>query len=302
MAGARREASARWSGAAACLLIVAVCTPQANAAGDAAAPVDEPPPPPVIVPAQRTTPVEASLVLGTPVERAFASRAYAQAIAKDQEERWAEAASLYQQAITEWSTLQRLNPTPALERSVQKAERERQRSQHLASMVPARPEAAVAMHRALHLERGRLFRTKLMVVRAYTGAVPQGLYTRAKESLTRALRMTEKGKPPAQGEVQLLLCATHAAAGQRDAARLALAQVPRAQRQDPANALPMAICAAALDDLPAALTQLETYVMRQGTDIRVDPFNLRDVLLANDWDRLRGDRRFESLFARVARY
>jgi hypothetical protein len=246
--------------------------------------------------------VQATLLLGTPVERALPSVPYALAVGKDEEEKWGEAAALYQQAIADWSTSLRLNPSTMLERAVQKAERERQRSQQLASMVPARPESATAVQRAITLERGRLYRTKLMVVRAYTGSVPQGLHARARDAFVDALRMTEKGKPAMQAEVQLLLCATHAAADHPEAARLALAHVTNAQREDPANALPMAICAAALDDLPVALAQLEGYIVRQGGDMRMDPFSLRDILLANDWDRLRGDRRFESLFARVARY
>ncbi|HET6284575.1 MAG TPA: hypothetical protein VFH73_26705 [Polyangia bacterium] len=257
---------------------------------------------PIVVPGLRTTPLQALLTLGTPVERALPSVPYALAIGKDEEEQWGEAAALYQQAIADWSTSLRLNPSTALERAVQKAERERQRSQQLASMVPARPESATAVHRAISLERGRLYRTKLMVVRAYTGSIPRGLHARARDAFSDALRMTEKAKPAMQAEVYLLLCATHAAADRPEAARVALAHVTRAQREDPANALPMAICAAALDDLPLALTQLEGYVVRQGGDMRMDPFSLRDILLANDWDRLRGDRRFESLFARVARY
>jgi hypothetical protein len=224
------------------------------------------------------------------------------AIAKDQEEKWLEASNLYQQAIAEWSGEQRIHPSPLLERAIQKAERERQRSQMLANLQPLRPDQPAAVNRALNLEQARLHRTKLMVVRAYTGTVPQRLYARTRDAFGVALRTTDVSKPAAQGEVHLFLCATHAAAGRMAPARLALAHVPRAQREDPANALAMGICAAALGDLARALAHLEAHILRQGGDQRMDPFSLRDLFLANDWDRLRGNPRFESLFARLGRY
>ena len=91
-----------------------------------------------------------------------------------------------------------------------------------------------------------------------------------------------------------MLCATYAIGGDAAAARLARAHVPSAARTDPANAVARAACAAALGETEAALAALESFVLRPlfpRSDIA-----LRDVYLANDWDHLRGDPRFESLF------
>jgi hypothetical protein len=155
------------------------------------------------------------------------------------------------------------------------------------------------------LDEGRLYRTKLMVVRAFTGAVPAGLYARARAALERALRgRPARGGPgpPAvfgsvgtEAEIQLLLCATHAAAGDMRAARLARARVSQTDREQPANALPMAVCAAALGEDAEALARLELYVLHPPPH-HVDAYLLRDLYVANDWDRLRGEGRFESLF------
>ncbi len=145
------------------------------------------------------------------------------------------------------------------------------------------------------IERARLLRTKLMVVRASGGAVPEALYARTREAFEETLRATDAQPPGVQTEAHLLLCATHAAAGARQAARLSLARVTTEQRQEPANALAMAVCAAALGDQPRALAYLESH-LRQ----RIDAFTQRELYLANDWDLLRGLPRFENLFAGVA--
>ena len=255
------------------------------------------PPGSVTIVPNRTTAVVGTLVTGAPVERAVAGRAYGLAVAQDREEQWTEAATLYQQAVVEWSAEQRVHPSPALETAIQKAERERQRSQMLANIEQPRPRQPVTVNRALTLERARLFRTKLMVVRAHDGAVPEQLYAHARDALEEAARASEGQAATAQSEVRLLLCATHAAGGAPAAARLALAHVTRDQRQEPANALPMALCFAALGESRVALAHLEAH-LRQ----RVEPFSQRDLFLANDWDQLRGQRRFENLFALAPRY
>lgn len=249
----------------------------------------------VAIPAGRTTALTAATVVGQPVERAVPGRAYAQAVAQDRAQRWTEAAALYQQAIAEWAAETRAHPSVVIDRAVQKAERERQRSVMLANLDLPRPRQPDAVSRAMALERARLLRTKLMVVRASTGGVPEPLYARTRGAFEETLHMTDGQPPTAAAEVHLLLCATHAAAGARAAARLALARVPTEQRQDPANALPMAICAAALGDQASALGYLEAH-LRQ----RIDQFTQRDLYLANDWDLLRGQPRFENLFAGVA--
>src|SRR4029434_712456 len=73
--------------------------------------------------------------VGSPLERAVPSRLYAQAAAADSEQRWGDAATLYREAATEWSAAARLSPSRALDLAAAKAERERQRSQLLASRV-----------------------------------------------------------------------------------------------------------------------------------------------------------------------
>jgi hypothetical protein len=146
------------------------------------------------------------------------------------------------------------------------------------------------------LDEGRLYRTKLMVVRAFTGAVPASLYARTRAALEQALRArAAPSAGPSDAEIQLLLCATHAAAGDTRAARLARARVSEADREQPGNALPMAVCAAALGEDAQALARLEIYVLRPPPH-HVDAYTLRDLYVANDWDRMRGEQRFETLF------
>lgn len=250
----------------------------------------------------RTTEIVAGPPIGAALERAVRSEAYALAVASDHDEHWSEAAGLYQQAIAEWTSEYKHDPSPELERAIFKADRERQRSQLLAGVQAQRDKLPPATVRALALERGRIYRAKLMSVRAFTGAVPVALFARARRELEEALRLADATKPSAETEVRLLLCATRAAGGDRMAARLELAHVSTAERDDPASTLALATCQAALGNLPEALTLLESYVRRQPVEQRLDPFALRDLYLANDWDRLRGDRRFESLFSRLRRY
>ena len=256
----------------------------------------------VTVEGGRTTTIEAAPLLGTSLERAVSSDAYAMAVTDDRDERWSEAASLYQQAIAEWSSRFHTEPSAELERAIIKADRERQRSQLLAGVQAQRDKLPAATQRSLALERGRIYRTKLMSVRAYTGAVPAGLLARTRRELEEALRLADSTKPNAETEARLLLCATRAAGGDRVAARLELAHVTTAERADPATTLPLAVCQAALGNLPLALGLLEIFIQRQPIEQRLDPFALRDLYLANDWDRLRGDRRFESLFSGIRRY
>jgi hypothetical protein len=92
-----------------------------------------------------------------------------------------------------------------------------------------------------------------------------------------------------------LLCATHAAAGERARARLERARVTTAERRDLDNLLPMAVCEAALGEDDAALAHLEAFALRPAPH-QAEPYVLRELYVANDWDRLRGRPRFESLF------
>jgi hypothetical protein len=256
----------------------------------------------VVVESGRTTTIEVTPALGASVERAFASEAYAQAVASDRAERWSDAAGLYRQAIDEWSSRYRHQPAPELERAIFKAERERQRSQLLAGVQAQRDKLPPATLRGLALERGRIYRTKLMSVRAYTGTIPADLLARTRHELEEALRLSDTTKPGADSEARLLLCATRAAGGDRTAARLELAYVSSAEREDPAAILPLAVCQAALGNHAAALGLLESFVRRQPVEQRLDLAGLRDLYLANDWDPLRGDRRFESLFTPLRGY
>ena len=98
-------------------------------------------------------------------------------------------------------------------------------------------------------------------------------------------------------EIHLLLCSTYAAGGEIEAARLARAHVTEAERADPMNNLALAACAAGLGETRGALAELEIVALHPGPG-RTDRYALRDIYLSNDWDRLRGDPKFESLFPR----
>jgi len=247
------------------------------------------------LPPGRTTTVPVTSALGVSVEHAGPGGAFDLAVALDAEERWPEAAAQYQQAVVEWSEALRLHPSPALERAVQKAEREHQRSLLLASTLPARGRFEPSA-RFNPLEEGRLLRAKLMVVRAARGRAPPDLVARAVAAFEEVLRAAGPQRAGLETEARLLLCATRAAAGDRAAARLERARVTTAERHDLDNALPLAVCAAALGEDDEAMARLEIYVQRPAPH-PLDPYTLRDLYLANDWDRLRGQPRFETLFA-----
>jgi hypothetical protein len=254
----------------------------------------------------RTTAVVVSAEVGAPLERAVPGKFYAQAAAADGEQRWADAATLYREAVNEWSAVARLQPSRALELAVAKAERERQRSQILASRVRANGASASRFgrdpfsRRAEALDEARQLRAKLLATRAVLERVPPGLYARTRDRLREALRAGAAGAGTRMGgdaEIHLLLCSTYAAGGEIEAARLARAHVTEAERADPTNAVALALCAAALGETRAALAELEVLALHPGPG-RTDRFALRDIYLFNDWDRLRGDPKFESLFPR----
>lgn len=252
-------------------------------------------------PPGRTTTVVATDDVGAPLERAFPSATYARAAAADAELRWDDARLLYRQAADAWTASARTRPSRALENAIAKAEHEASVSQALAGFerlgTPSLERLPVEARRAfLHrraLDVGRSLRAKLMATRAALGQAPPELYgrTRARLEEARAAAATPDGS---DAETALLLCATYAVGGDAAAARLARAHVPSAARADPANALPRAACAAALGETDAALSALESFVLRPL--IPRGEAALRDVYLANDWDHLRGDPRFESLF------
>jgi len=255
----------------------------------------------------RTASVVVTVEVGAPLERAVPGRAYGQAVLADSEQRWADAASLYREASSEWTAAARLNPSRALELAGAKAERERQRSQMLASRirsaVAGRNGRDPAAQRAESLEEARLLRAKLLATRAYLGRVPPALFAKTRDRLQDALRASESpdageaASPIGDAEINLALCSTFAAGGEIEAARLARARVTAADRADHTNRLGMAACAAGLGETRAALAELEILVLHPGPS-RNDRFQLRDLYLSNDWDRLRGDPRFESLFSR----
>jgi hypothetical protein len=254
----------------------------------------------------RTTTVVVSADVGAPLERAVPGKFYAQAAAADGEQRWADAAALYREAVNEWTATARLQPSRALELAVAKAERERQRSQILASRVRANGGSVSRFgrdpfsRRAEALDEGRQLRAKLLATRAVLERVPSGLYARTRDRLREALRAGAAGAGTRMGgdaEIHLLLCSTYAAGGEIEAARLARAHVTESERADPTNAVPLALCAAGLGETRAALAELEVLALHPGPG-RTDRFALRDIYLYNDWDRLRGDPKFESLFPR----
>ena len=253
----------------------------------------------------RTTAVTVTVDVGAPLERAVASKFYAQAATADAEQRWADAAALYREAVTEWTTAVRLQPSRALELAAAKAERERQRSQLLASRARStgsngRFNRDPFARRADALDEGRHLRAKLMVARAVLERVPTALYARTRDRLREALRAgagAAGARTSGDAEIHLLLCSTYAAGGEIEAARLARAHVTEAERADPMNNLALAACAAGLGETRGALAELEIVALHPGPG-RTDRFALRDIYLSNDWDRLRGDPKFESLFPR----
>ena len=259
----------------------------------------------VLAPPGRTITVIVTDDVGAPLERAFPSASYAHAAAADAELRWDDARLLYRQAAEDWTTSAPTRLSRTLESAIAKAQHEASLSQALAGYqrlgapslehLPAEARRAFQQRRAL--EVGRMLRAKLMATRAVLGRAPPELYARTRARLEEA-RDAAKVAPPlnngGDAETELLLCATYAIGGDTAAARLARAHVPSAARADPANAVARAACAAALGETDAALAALESFVLRPLFP-RSDVV-MRDVYLANDWDHLRGDPRFESLF------
>ncbi|MFL5307145.1 MAG: hypothetical protein ACJ8F1_18155 [Polyangia bacterium] len=247
----------------------------------------------------RTTVVVVSEDVGSPIERAFPSEWYRRAAQADAEQRWEEARPLYRRAAEDWAAQARRQPSPALDLAVAKAEHEAARSEELA--VRARNSSfggrlpdhlRDAFRRRQAFEESRLLRDKLMATRAALGRVPPGLYTETRARLRDAV--DPEAAPARNAEVQLWRCATEAVGGDAAAARMARAAVPEAARADTNNAVALAACAAALHEDETALRALEGYILRLPPPRPADL--LRDLSLSNDWDRLRGPRRFESLF------
>jgi hypothetical protein len=279
------------------LFIALLAAPGASAGGGGGAGTH-----PISAPPGRTITVVATDDVGAPLERAFPSAVYARAAAADAELRWDDARLLYRQAADDWTTSARTRPSRALEEAIAKAEHEAAASQALAgyehlgspSLDRLPVEARRAFLRRRALEVGRLLRAKLTATRAALGRTPPELYARARARLEEARDAAPKVADASDAETELLLCATHAVGGDPAAARLARAHVSSAARADPANALARGACAAALGETDAALAALESFVLRPL--IPRAETTLRDVYLASDWDHLRGDPRFESLF------
>jgi hypothetical protein len=265
-------------------------------------------PPTIPIRGGRTTTVVAAIDVGAPIERAVPSAAYAHAATADAEERWQDAQPLYRQAIAEWTAIAGPRPSRALELAIAKAEHELRLSQLLAiAQNTRRPiawgqmaeDARRSWQRRQALEEGRLLEAKLLATRATLGRVSAGLYTRARNRLEEARDANPSAPGPADAdssaEIELLLCRTYAAGDAPSDARLARARIGQAERDSPVNALGVAGCAAALGQTEAALTRMEAFILRPDP---VRPDRLREIYLSNDWDHLRGNPRFESLFPR----
>jgi hypothetical protein len=253
-------------------------------------------------PLGRTITVVAEEDVGAPLERAFPSPAYARAAAADAEQRWDDARALYRQAADGWTLVARTRPSRPLDSAIAKAQHEAMVSQALSTRAHGGglpfgrlPEdARRAFLRRQSLQDGILLRAKLMATRAALGRIVPDLYTRAHTHLEDARDATARAGAATDPEVELLLCATDAVGGDAEAARRARARVTTVQREDPLNKVALAACAAALGENEAALAALESYVLRP---LVPRPDNvLREIYLGNDWDHLRGDPRFESLF------
>jgi hypothetical protein len=250
----------------------------------------------------RTISVVAEEDVGAPLERAFPSATYARAAAADAELRWEDARALYRQAADAWTLVARTRPSRPLDSAIAKAQHEAAISQALSSRARSGglpfgrlpEEARRAFQRRQSLEEGRLLRAKLMATRAALGRIAPDLFSRARARLEEARDADARAGASADPEIELLLCATDAVGGDAEAARRARAHVTSAQRDDPGTTLALAVCAAALGEKEAALAGIESYVLRPLVP-RPD-LVLREIYLANDWDHLRGDPRFESLF------
>ncbi|MBC8133186.1 MAG: hypothetical protein H7X95_09415 [Deltaproteobacteria bacterium] len=254
----------------------------------------------------RTTTVLVHPVLGRAIEREseFVAQipSYRRAIAMDREQRWLEAAGLYQEAIVEVGRAVKFESKPLWEQAAFKIDLERRRSQVLAGADQSR---AGTQSRLSVLDRGRLLRLKLVTVRAATGAISAGLVSATIAALNTAHMnatapaVTAPAAPPpprADAEIRMLLCATRAVAGDHAGARLELAHVSSSDRSDPARALALAVCQTALQDHENALGSLAVGVYRLGPTSRFLPGQTREVQSANDWDVLRLDPRFERIF------
>ncbi len=264
-------------------------------------------------PPGRTITVVVTDDVGAPLERAFPSATYAHAAAADAEQRWDDADAC---STARPPTIGPPPPTPAPRArsrtrsprpSTRPACRKRWRGTNASALLrwnASRRRRGARSCSGEALEDGRLLRAKLMATRAVLGRAPPELYARTRARLEEArdnAAPTHRRRPDpdpapraATPRPSCLLCATYAIGGDAAAARLARAHVPSAARADPANAVALAACAAALGETDAALAALESFVLRPlfpRSDIA-----LRDVYLANDWDHLRGDPRFESLF------
>jgi hypothetical protein len=287
--------------------------PSDSGARPAAASPPSPSPAAILAPAGRTTTVVVEDDVGHPLEResdfVAAAPSYRRAIASDRDQQWAEAVGLYQQALIELAAAAQLKPPQQLETAAFKVDLERRRSRALAedtaapSSSGARSSGAGASSpRLLPLERGRLLRQKLMAVRAATGSTPEALRSATQGALTRALQDAEHGaaardpRQPAAPEVRLLLCATLAVSGDRAGARLQLAALGAVERSDPARALTLAACQAALGYRDDALASLAVAVNRLGPSSKFLPGPSREIQSYNDWDPLRRDPRFLRLF------
>lgn len=280
---------------------------------DAGAPVDAGPRGGILLPPGRTTTVVVQDAVGQPLERQgdflAAAPSYRRAIASDRDQRWVEAVGLYQQALIEVGAAAQLAPPQQLDQVAFKIELERRRSRALAEDAAAEsnaarrpPGSATPPVRLLPMERARLLRQKLMAVRATVGSTPAALRASALAALTRVLQEAERDggardpAAPSAAEARMLMCATLAAAGDREAARAELARVRPDDRIDPARALPLAACQAALGWRDDALGSLAVAVARLGPSSRFLPGPSREIQSANDWDTLRTDPRFARLF------
>jgi hypothetical protein len=275
----------------------------------------------IVVAEGRTTIVVVEPRVGRPLERdpelVAKVPSLPRALAMDRDQRWAEAAGLYQQALIEIGAAIRFSTSAIWEQAAFKIDLERRRSRALAQVqvrawsderLPPGQRPGTASQATPAVERARLLRSKLMAVRSGTGSVPPGLVSATLLALDQALRQARAGdsnksdavraSPRAGGdpEIRLLLCATRAAAGDRMGARLELAHVAQMDRLDPARSLALGACQAALGHDDDALGSLAVAIDRLGPSQRFLPEQTRELESSNDWDPLRADPRFHRIF------
>ena len=227
------------------------------------------------------------------------SKSYAQAATADSEQRWADAAALYREA---GDRMDRRRAAATVARAGAGGREGRARAPAIADAGVARARGRTAGRfgaRSVRAARGRAGRgapaaRQAAGARAVLERVPPALYARTRDRLREALRAGDgpdagaRTSRSATPRSTCLLCSTLRGRrrGRGGAAGARARHRSRTRRPDQHVAL--AACAAGLGETRAAHRRAGDPGLHPGPG-RTDRFELRDLYLSNDWDRLRGD-------------